>query len=418
MTAGAVLPRVPCSNLNGPCLAQAPQLDSWLCRFLFHHFWSQTASTLFPLCDLDFKTRLVHFALGSQPLLDAILASACAHHSRLISNGSDKDHYNSLYFTNRSVQGLLVLSGAYESCCRFEMFLTAIVLCTSGFCSGQASSGRTHLKGALTLLSLGLQDPSEDHGLILADPFHRTLLKWSSSLTIFADHLTVGLGDRRTQYLDKSSEPSYGSVDEFTGYSLELMPVLAQVNLLAYQRHKQRKYTAIRCGSYISQNDDILCEPYISQIRDIEFNLLGMLNRRVARTTSGHLATKTLLEMEKCHSIFVYTALIHLCRRVQGLSRDHSKVQDIVTKCMDLLRGIEAESITNVLLLWPIFTAGCETNDWVYHTEALARLQSMKRHGMGCIDIACRMMSEYWTCPTTECWDKFSEERGYDIVFF
>ena len=410
MTTRIVLESAPRNSLEDKYLPSSTNLGSWPCRFLLHHFCNYTTNTLFPLCSPAFRTSLVQYALSSSPLFNAILASACAHHSRLIRNVSGQDRYNSLYFTNRSVHELLALTRERQSRCWFEMFLTAMVLCTSAICSGNASSSRMHLNGALTLLNLRVHDGDDE--ATTTDPFYYTVLKWTSSLTILASR-----DDRTLECLDGLSEPSYGTVDEFTGYSLELMPLLAQIKDLARMCHQQRSCSAPRSDAL--EKETVLTASLVAQIQDIESNLLGMLNRHVGWSTARHLKAKTLLEMEKCHSIFVYTALIDLYRRVQGLSRNDSKVCHVITECMYLLRGIEQGSTTNILLFWPIFTAGCETNDWVHHTEALARLQALKELGMGCVDTASRIMSDYWfSCSPTGCWDTFSEQNGYDIILF
>ena len=98
-----------------------------------------------------------------------------------------------------------------------------------------------------------------------------------------------------------------------------------------------------------------------NEVWEIEGQLQGLFER----TAPIHNAytPKVAEEMRHTHRIFVFGALLHLSRRVQELPRNHPKPAYAVYMILETLQKIEPRSPASILLLWPIFCAGCETED-------------------------------------------------------
>ena len=79
---------------------------------------------------------------------------------------------------------------------------------------------------------------------------------------------------------------------------------------------------------------------------------------------------------------------------------------------------LPADSTASILILWPIFSAGCETDDPEQRRKIEERMRMMGRFGMGNLDKARKAMKAYWDAGAEGRWDLFLEERGWDIVLF
>jgi hypothetical protein len=392
------------------------QLRLFHSRFLFHHFVRETSNTLFPLCGPFLKSRLIQLALETPSLLDAILASASSHHARLIDDRSARTTSATLRFTNQSVRALICRMRRDRVICGIELPLTALVLCTTDACTGNAESTRAHLNGIKVLLDL--QPRSECRKIAFADPFYLFVLKWFTSLAIFSGLEKFNLIDEIYGPVGIMSDPFYGYVDEFTGFSLELIPLLVQIDLLARSRLNEACSASpqVQYRSGIGRPEGFGDDK--QHVQSLESRLLALVRRSTPLSLAVHHEAEVLSEMEKTHALFVHATRIHLFRRVLGLARTDGKIVQIVAKCMELLEAIKPASTANMLILWPTFTVGCETIDPQYQDYVLTRLQSMKKHGMGCIDLAVKAMGQYWISDSNLCWDEFSQQNGYDLILF
>jgi len=142
--------------------------------------------------------------------------------------------------------------------------------------------------------------------------------------------------------------------------------------------------------------------------------------RAATSTQSASSTTKPDMaeEMRLTHRIFVHAALLHLYRRVQNLPKSHVKPAHSVYMILENLERLHPDSTASILILWPAFSAGCETDDAEQRRKIEERMKMMARFGMGNVEKARRAMKAYWETGATGRWDLFMEERGWDIVLF
>lgn len=392
-------------------------------RLFFHHYRLQTCNVIFPLAPLSnpLKEQLLQAALTSPHLLSALLASAGSHYVRLCGTTAGWLKKTILGLTNHAVAGLRAAMETREEASRPETISTALALCTGEVISGDLRVWRTHLQGTQRLISSVVSDfeePSSTKNTTLT-----FLLRWFAALDIVAGmsglrQSTVPNG--RYWHLHGAGV-SDGCIDAFTGYSLELMPIMAEIGRIARARQRRSRQHAclIPCGS----DDGDACldrlGPTMDTVQRLENRLLALFDKTAAPVSTHTPYTAAMAkEMRYTHRLFVYGALLHLYRRVQQLPKSHVKPQHAVHMIIETLESVPAHSTSNILLLWPLFAAGCETDDLGQRNVVAERMKFMASFGMGNVHRALKAMQIYWQSGSTCCWDEFMEQQGWDLVLF
>lgn len=197
-------------------------------------FATETAPRLFPAAPGIFVHQLVNRALETPHLLHALLASASSHHGRLVGDTAATSRTTTLKFTNFAVSGLRTALSRAEEMPKAETAMTALTLCTNDICNGNRDIWRAHLSGATRLLAAFLERQAEASSV--ADPFDLCLVKWFATLDIMANLTGVSASPTDREpcwFLDKIPGTQVGYVDDISGYSLELIPMLAQLGRIA-----------------------------------------------------------------------------------------------------------------------------------------------------------------------------------------
>jgi hypothetical protein len=185
---------------------------------------------------------------------------------------------------------------------------------------------------------------------------------------------------------------------------------------MARVEQKRRK---VASASIDSEDEEVHLEmraDALKEVWDIESQLQGLFERTAA--SGGAHNPVVGQEMRNTHRLFVYAALLHLYRRVQDLPRNHPKVIHAVYMIIENLQRLPDNSTTNILLLWPLFSAGCEAEDPHQRCIIEERMKKMGLFGMGNVDRARRAMVEYWESGGDKRWDEFIDERGWDLALF
>jgi hypothetical protein len=465
-------------------------LSSSESRFFLHHYHAHTSSVIFPLspqCN-PLRETLLQAAITTPHLLSALLASACSHYTRLRGDLSPDMAKTIFKFTSPALAGLRAAVSDQSSAHRMETISTALALCTSDVISGDLSMWRTHLQGVKNLLFSAIRrdnngnrstgsgsSPGSEHfhtrslasTLTITDPTQLFLMKWFATLDIFAGISGLRKSTIPDGHYWSSTTPDHsrGYVDEFMGYSLELMPLLAKIGRMARVQQKRAKIalaaaaasrTRNNSDSSDSEDQEAVAEMHVQcqlrpetleEIQLIESQLHALFERSAPPSlttqqnsrrspsfspfslppigTSTQPATanptrKTDMaeEMRLTHRIFVHAALLHLYRRVQNLPKSHIKPAHAVYMILENLDKLHAESAASILMLWPVFSAGCETDDAEQRLKIDERMKKMGRFGMGNVERARKAMRAYWEAEDGGRWDLFMEEKGWDIVLF
>lgn len=397
--------------VHQPIFNYSPFLLSEESRFLMHTFATQTAQMLFPAVPEFFLQRMISAAMETPHLLHALLASSCSHHSRLTQDLGPRPKMICLKYTNMAIAGLREALCDPKKATKPETVTTAMALCMNDVCNGNMKIWRTHLRGVLRIL-MALLEHQRVSLKVMNDPFIQCLVKWFKTMDILAALSGVHgecIHNPGNGPLNSLSDHTTWHVDEISGYSLELIPILAEVSNLASQI---RLHVAGETGNDYAPSLEMMI-----QAEELESNLLQLLDRPVCDETlsrGGSIA----LELQSTHLSFVHSALLHLHRRVQLHPKDHIKVRTDIKNILGALSLIEPHSPMNILILWPIFSAGCETEESEERNTILARMGNMQKLGMGNFTRAREVLRKYWVSGSQLPWDIYLARLGLELVLF
>ncbi|KAJ5881013.1 uncharacterized protein N7473_012066 [Penicillium subrubescens] len=401
----------------------SPLISSSESRFFLHHYITNTAGVIFPLSlkANPLSESLLQSAMNSSHLLYAFLACSCSHYISLRGDPTGEMTKSVTKFTNAALNGLRKAMVDPNQAGQLSTLTTALALCTSDVISGGMNTWRIHLSGASNLVASVFELQSNDESISTQDPTKLFLIKWFTLLDIFA-----GVGGLRksanagSYWSLPTSNDTGGYIDEWTGYSLDLIPIMSEIGKLARIQRKRSKIMALNDDE--SEDEAANQQARLDTVEDIqriENQIYALYDRTTHPDLESNPTTKTTAEeMRHIHRIFLHTNLLHLYRRVQGLPKEHAKPAHAIHMVIELLLKIRPHSMANILCLWPVFTVGCETEDQTQRNIIKDRLTNMEAFGMGNVQSARKAMTEYWDCNVKERWDIWLEDRGFDLSLF
>lgn len=276
-----------------------------------------------------------------------------------------------------------------------ETVTTAMALCTNDVCNGNMQTWRTHLGGVMRLLSAFLDTQGTSR---IADPYIQCLIKWFTTMDVLAGLSglsTSGVMSSDTGLLDRSFDLLSPHVDDICGYSLQLAPLLARLSQLVQRQ---------------SHTEPAMQQDILEESRRLEIEISSLVKCSVPGGDS--------LELQSTHLAFVHAALLHLHRRVQILPKNHETVKQDIRKVISAVEDIPPFSSTNILILWPMFSVGCETNDTRHREFIHKRMGDMQSLGMGNFTRARELLSKFWASETSLSWDIYFANLGLELVLF
>ena len=102
------------------------------------------------------------------------------------------------------------------------------------------------------------------------------------------------------------------------------------------------------------------------------------------------------LEMAATNEAFHWAGLVHLHRRILGKPSTHPDVQKAVLEIFGALYKVRRGSSAEACLLFPMFTAGCDTEDEKRRSDILERIKGVERFGMTQVHKARTLMERVW----------------------
>jgi hypothetical protein len=102
------------------------------------------------------------------------------------------------------------------------------------------------------------------------------------------------------------------------------------------------------------------------------------------------------IEMAATNEAFHWAGLVHLHRRILGKPSTHPDVQHAVREIFGALYKVRKGSSAEACLLFPMFTAGCDTADDRQRADILERIKSVERFGMTQVHKARTLMEKVW----------------------
>ncbi|KAL3462179.1 fungal-specific transcription factor domain-containing protein [Aspergillus heterothallicus] len=386
----------PSAIARQPSLKLSPLFSSEQDQFYMHVFGTETALRLFPAAPRVFLQSLISSATQTPHLFYALLAAACSHHGRLVDYSNSEPPTLCLKYTTLALSSLnSTLQTSTEQTLTAETVATAMALCTNDVCNGNMAVWRTHLAGAGDLLTTLLKTRSA-----AGDPYIDCLVKWFTTLNVLSGMSGSHSGCLDLDAISTQPEPSDSeiTIDNICGYSLDLVPLLVRM-------------------SHLINGGDLDIETEGPDASLIETQLHALLTSPAAPEPSSPTGLSTT-ELQHTHAAFVHCSLLHLHRRVRKLAKHNPLVRSDIANILATIGAIAPSSSANILILWPIFSAGCETDDLEERSLIQERMGYMRKLGLGNFTRAAQLLDQYWASNTALPWDVYFSTLGLEMVLF
>ncbi|KAL2852540.1 fungal-specific transcription factor domain-containing protein [Aspergillus pseudoustus] len=360
----------------------------------FHHFLNHTARVLVPHdCGGNpFSSVLPSMAIGDSNLLNLMLAYSASHRARFLGHPEPANRI-ALWVRDVFPSLRLALEDPHE-------YLTD-----------------SHLATAIMLLSLEIVSP----GAFEVSVPWQTLLKLARDLFLARQGYMASSGNRVGAFLTR-----------WLGY----LDVLGALSCRHHQPPLLEYYTVLgichagedwdefavdcftgftpRTGLFLTQLGGLVHQCDNERFGDLQTFLpewtpsLNIASRAEAliddwetldaqvHAHDKHYQDSESSDMIAVDRAFRYAGLLHLRRRVLGEHSDSGEVLKALSGLMQAVMTIRSGAATEAGVLFPIFTAGCETQDPEQRVEIKERLEVLEGTGMKQIQSARTLMQRCW----------------------
>lgn len=250
---------------------------------------------------------------------------------------------------------------------RDAVLATALTLCMCEIHSGadQPRSWRLHLEGAKAILGHGEACPTSQNGL---------LERWYTSIEALAAISENGL---RADYVPPITSPAHAMdgmqksdvssgeerlvfLDDYFGFSTDLVQILKQIGALASERRVMAEANA---EHVLLSEEDLQTRALI-----LESRIASMISRDCETQPTFYpgvrekLLDEVAIEFYLSNQAYQYSALLHIYRKVMALERVDERVQKAVKRILECAEGIRPREGLSpyIVLTMPLFTAGRE----------------------------------------------------------
>lgn len=389
----------------------------------FHHFLNHTARILVihDCPENPFKTILPKMAVENPNLLNLMLTYSACHRARLLNHKEPtnriaywvRDVFPSLRQTLEEVQNIEISNANLATAI---MLASLEIISPSSF--GIAIPWQAHLGLARGII----RARGGPHSVSRKDPVMFFLTRWLAYLDVLGS-----LSNRNTEeplYEANYWQSSYDGTsakelsltdddgdddDDYTidcllGFTTRCVYILAQIASLARQVAPYRMNSQLgiineawRPNADILKKADKLKQD-LERARKHEQRQCHHHSPILAKVEPIYAPPpdKEAEESLATNEAFHWAGKVHLLRRVYNLPRHHPEVKEAVTGIMNNLHTLRSLGSAEACSLFPIFTAGVETEDALQRAEILSRLKGSEVLGMCQVNRARNIMESCW----------------------
>lgn len=370
----------------------------------FHHFINNTARALVPYDDPHanpFRTILPQMAIKNDSLLALLLAYSASHRARVLNH--PEPSLRIAFWVDDIFPALREALDDPGRNFSNANLATAIMLTSLEIVSpkffGYDIPWQRHLGLAREVIMVRPGGLRGFESNFRQDPVCSFLFSWAAYLDVIGS-LTGGPKDASSSWifdyeLDDIVD-GYDEIDCIMGFTTRCCYLLAKIADLA------RKCDAERIGE-----DNDICKDWRPSKQVVE-QADGLRNAVMESMRQDPVACKHIhkvgdvekwdkKEMEATNSAYHWAALVHLYRRILGRRSGDEDVQEAVENIIASLSRIRPSSTAESCLLFPMFTAGCETRSDHHRELILNRLMSAEKHGITQAHNARRLMQRVWS---------------------
>lgn len=395
-------------------------LPQWLLaneqnKMYFHHYLKFTARLLVPhdCSENPFKHILPQMAVETDHLMNLLLAYSASHQARLLERPEPTERIGR--FIDETVRSLTIALNNPQDATSDASLATAIMLASYQIVSPNpfAASGLTwqmHLDAARKIIV----SRGGAQGMHSGDTVSYFLGRWFAYLDLLGrlsgreidEPIFNGSGKYWTN--DNEDEQAEYSVDCFFGFTTRCVSILHSIAELARQCETHRKMTGHRRASRDGPGP-VWTPPkeILRQAMKLRAELTESKGKSVGRCThihdggyghfaDGHSDDFDEEELMAANDAFHWAAEIHLYRRVLGYPSDHPDIQKAVSLILTSMFKVKQGGTAENCLLFPLFTAGCESISFEHRDYTLRRMLEVEKTGLTQFKHARLLMQRVW----------------------
>ncbi|KAG9238543.1 fungal-specific transcription factor domain-containing protein [Amylocarpus encephaloides] len=366
---------------------------------LLHHFLNHTAGCLIPHnCSSNpFKQILPRMAVHDNNLLSLLLAYSASHRARLLRQPEPATRI-ALWVQDIFPSLRKALDDPNKIITNANL-ATAIMLASLEIISpkafGVAVPWQKHLDTARQIIAArggprGMQTASRK------DKVASFLWSWFAYLDVLGS--LSGPSSFSSDWIlnyEIDGEDDY-HIDCILGFTSRCVRILAKIADLARICDSQRIGPDLSIRANWEPSKEI-----VKVAQDLETSLsqsrLHPSQPCTHMQSSGEAAYHwDSLEMTATNEAFHWAGLVHIHRRILGKSSVHPDVQNAVREIHGALFKVRRGSSAEACLLFPMFTAGCDTQDEKQRADILERVKLAERVGMTQVHKARTLMERAW----------------------
>ncbi|KAI1133531.1 fungal-specific transcription factor domain-containing protein [Nemania abortiva] len=369
----------------------------------FHHFINNTARALVPYDDPHanpFRTILPQMAVKNDSLLALLLAYSASHRARVLNH--PEPTLRIAFWVDDIFPALREALDDPDRNFSNANLATAIMLTSLEIVSpkifGYDIPWQRHLGLAREVIMVRPGGLRGFQSNFRQDPVCSFLFSWAAYLDVIGG-LTGGPKDASSAWifdyqLDDMVD-GYDEIDCIMGFTTRCCYLLAKIADLA------RKCDAERIGedSNVRENWAPSREVVEQAVRLKKAVEVSMEQDPVACQhihKAGDVKKWDKKEMAATNSAYHWAALVHLYKRILGRPSGDVDVQRAVENIIASLGRIRPGGTAESCLLFPMFTAGCDTQSESHRALILNRFVSAEKHGMTQVHNARRLMQRVW----------------------
>lgn len=393
----------------------------------FHHFLNHTARILVPhdCPENPFKTILPRMAVDNHNLLNLMLAYSACHRARLLGHKEPvnriahwvRDVFPSLRQTLEETQNAEISNANLATAI---MLASLEIISPSSF--GIAIPWQSHLGLARGII----RARGGPHSVSRKDPVMYFLTRWLAYLDVMgslsnrvaeeplyeANYWQSSYDGTSAKELsltdDDGDDDDDYTIDCLLGFTTRCIYILAQIASLARQcaPHRINNQKAIvnenwRPSAEMLKKADKL-KADLEKARNHEHKQCHHHSPVLSKATltyapppsQNETSMKEAEESIATNDAFHWAGKVHLLRRVCNLPKSDPEVKHAVDQIMKQLHTLRQLGSAEACSLFPIFTAGVETEDKLYRAEIMSRLKGAEGLGMCQVSRARKIMEE------------------------
>ncbi|KAF2832256.1 hypothetical protein CC86DRAFT_313167 [Ophiobolus disseminans] len=368
----------------------------------FHHFLNHTARILVPHdCERNpFRQILPQMAVNDDSIMNLLLAYSAAHRARMLHHPEPSNRI-ALWVQNvfPKLRHTLLLNPAHIS----DATLAAVIMMASlEIISSGTFEVPVSWQNHLTMARQMIVARGGPRGMGREDCVAYFLSRWFAYLDVLGslsgNKNDMPLGSAYWSNVNAVADEDF-EIDCLMGFTTRCVGSLARISELAKCCEAQRidEQGNVR-ADWIPEPDVV--QKAVQIRRELEEGLLernirkGCNHRSSASTESEGAWDAT--EIYATNEMFHWAGLIHLYRRVLGKPGPDIEVQNAVREILGLLYKIRRGSTAEACLIFPMFAAGCDTEDQGQREKIMERLKSVEGFGMTHTPRVATLLQRVW----------------------